>query len=136
MKKLYEHTDTITGEIFKSRVQHHYEPVDPTPFAPPVPTPRLSLRERIERMLYSPVDPLGFISDGTQDDDFTEGDDDPLTESESAYVAQNAVLERYEADRLKAAQEAASPLKPPEATPPAPPPADGPPTPPPAPAKQ
>lgn len=128
MRKQFEHFDVVTGEVFKSPTENHYEHANPIPLAPGVTTPRLSLRERIERMLYTPQDPNSFVADGTSETDFEEFGDDPLTESEASYIAQNTTLERFEAERLaKATLPPASPLPDPlAATPPANPPAEGP----------
>lgn len=115
--------DAFTGEEFQPRVHNHYERNDGVPVAPPVDQPRLSLRERVERMLYSMQSGPEFISDGTPDDDFEEDDAEPLTQAEQAYVAQGAALERREAallasQRTPPAQPSAAPASPQAPNPP------------------
>lgn len=97
--QLVETTDVITGEVFNARTENHYEKNDGIPVAPPVKTPRLSLRERIERMLYTPVDP-NFGQYDDNDADWDDEGDDPLTPDEQRYVEQNAAIEKFEAARI------------------------------------
>lgn len=88
-KKLYEHQDVFTGEIFYSAAQDHYEKVDPKPFAPPVDLPRPSLRQRIENLISRGADPLAqYVHDGSEDTDYEIPDDPdaPLTPSEANYI--------------------------------------------------
>lgn len=133
--------DVFTGEEFvpiNKQTARHYEENDGVPVAPPVNTPRLSLRERVERLLAGGVDLSQGIYDDDDPTDWSDGDDEPLTSAEQAYVEQGLALERAEA-RI-AAQKAAEAAPAPSGTPPsevqapapdaAPnPPADGPPTP-------
>lgn len=122
--------DPFTGEEFHPRSPRHYEAADSVPFAPPVNTPRLSLRERVERLLRGGGQlPAGIYED---DDgaDWSEEGEEPLTPAERAELERIAAGDRLQAARDEQARKAAE--KPPRkskesaATPPADPPAEGP----------
>lgn len=126
--KLYTHVDPFTGEEFKSPVANHYEAVDSVPKAPPVDMPRLTLRERIERMLHGGYDPSSAVYDDDDPDDWSDGDDDPLTPAEQALVTSEQARERLLAAADEAKKQAATPPRPAKASqPPKPPnpPSDG-----------
>lgn len=110
--------DVFTGEEFfpiNGQASGHYEENDGVPVAPPVNTPRLSLRERVERLLAGGVDLSAGVYEDDDPTDWSDDDADPLTPAEQAYVDQGLALERQEA-RL-AAQKAAGASSEPSATP-------------------
>lgn len=115
-KLLYSHVDPFTGEVFSSPLEHHYEVVDSVPFAPPITAPRLSLRERVERLLMSGAQ---LPPDEGDEDDYNFGDDEeePLTAAERALIATERVRE-------EAARRRATPPPSPVQTPPRAPDAD------------
>lgn len=122
--------DPFTGEEFIPRTPRHYEAADSVPFAPPVTTPRLSLRERVERLLSGGGQlPAGIYED---DDltDWSEEGDEPLTAAERGELDRIAAGDRLQAAREEQARKAAAqpPRKSKEgaAPPPADPPAEGP----------
>lgn len=123
-----ELVDPFTGESFRPRTERHYEANDGVPVAPPVDTPRMSLRERVERLLYSGQALPQSQWDDDDPTDWSEDDGEPLTAAEHAYLEQGAALERaIEArNRAQAPSDGPSGLS---ATPPADPPAEGPKTP-------
>lgn len=105
-KDLAEIPDAFTGELFVPRAPNHYEANDGIPFAPPVDRPRMSLRDRVERLLYGG----GQVPDGIYEDhDPTNWDDDgeePLTPAEQAYA--KAVVAAEELENVAAAQRKAA----------------------------
>lgn len=85
--KNFEHTDPVTGEVFKSRAENHYEKNDGVPFAPPVTMKRPSLRQRIENLINRGQDPLAhYVGTEGIDMEVPEDGDAPLTPSEQNYL--------------------------------------------------
>lgn len=132
--------DPFTGEEFvpvNGQAKRHYEENDGVPVAPVVNTPRLSLRERVERLLAGGVDLSQGIYEDDDPTDWSDEDEEPLTPSEKAYIEQGLAVERREAalaaGKAADAAPASSATPPSEVQAPAPgaapnPPADGPPT--------
>lgn len=122
--------DPFTGEEFHPRTRNHYEAADSVPFAPPVSTPRLSLRERVERLLSGGGQLPAGIYEDDDGSDWSEDGEDPLTAAEAAELERIAAGDRLQAARDEQARKAAA--KPSRksnegaATPPADPPAEGP----------
>lgn len=84
---VFEQTDVFTGEEFFSRVERHYEAVDPKPFAPPVTMARPTIRQRVENLLNRGVDPLAhYVGTEGVDLDVPDDPDAPLTDSEMNYI--------------------------------------------------
>lgn len=101
-------TDVFTGEEFfpiNGQASGHYEVNDGVPVAPPVNTPRLSLRERINRLVAGGADLSQGIYEDDDPTDWSDDDADPLTPAEQSYIDQGLALER-QAARI-AAQKAA-----------------------------
>lgn len=106
--------DPFTGEIFTPRTVNHYEHNDGIPVAPPVELPRLTLRQRVERLLASGQPIPGY--DGDEDDSWDE-EDEPLTMAEKQYLNQQDALERRQAALEAAKREASTPPTPAEPKP-------------------
>lgn len=112
----YKITDIVTGEIRNVLSANHYEYNSGLPLAPAVDMPRLSLRERVERLTQSGYDLSSYyhhvpLSDP---DDWSEDDDpDSLTAAEQGYVDHIDFVEELNASKVQKASEDA------QATPPA-----------------
>lgn len=85
--ELHDQVDTLTGELFQSRAENHFENNSGVPFAPPVEGYRPTIRQRVENLLNRGVDPLAHYV-GSEDYDMEVPDDPeaPLTASEEAYI--------------------------------------------------
>lgn len=107
---VYKLTDAFTGEEIETRARNHYEFSDGVPFAPPIDMPRLSLRERVQRLQGAGVDLNRYVPDETDEHDYTDPDDDePMTRAEAAYVALNEHLDHLQAEMQKPASPSPSP---------------------------
>lgn len=101
---VYKITDAYTGEIVERRASNHYEFNSGVPFAPPIDMPRLSLRERVQRLQGAGVNLDRYVPDDSDDHDFTDPDDaEPMTRAETAYVALNDHIDHLQAERTKPA---------------------------------
>lgn len=90
----FQISDVFTGVEARARARNHYEYNSGIPFAPPIDQPRLTLRERVERLQGAGVDLNRYLPDESDDNDFTDPEDaEPLTSAESAYVALNDHLD-------------------------------------------
>lgn len=84
---IFDQVDVFTGEEFKSRVENHYEVVDPVPFAPPVEIQRPTVRQRVENLLNRGIDPLAhYVGHEGVEMDVPDDPDEPLTPSEQNYI--------------------------------------------------
>ena len=111
----YELVDAFTGEAVEVAAANHYEHNDGVPFAPPIEMPRLTLRERVQRLQGAGVDLDRYVPDESEDNDFSDPDDlEPLTHAEAAYVALNDHLDHL-AEQKVAPQAPSSPTPAPAA---------------------
>lgn len=90
----FQITDVFTGVEARARARNHYEYNSGVPFAPPIDTPRLTLRERVERLQGAGVDLNRYVPDESEELDFDDPDDsEPLTQHEEAYARLNEHLD-------------------------------------------
>lgn len=116
--EVYEINDVFTGELVRARARNHYEFNDGVPFAPPIDMPRLTLRERVQRLQGAGVDLNRFVPDNSDDHDFEDPEDsEPMTRAETAYVALNDHLDHLQNERQKtpSPSPAPAPVEPPKA---------------------
>lgn len=104
----YEVTDIVTGEVRPVLAANHYEYNSGIPLAPPVDMPRLSLRERVERLTQAGYDLSSYYHHVpmSDPDDWSEDDDqEPLTPSEAAYVDHIEYMEQQRAAKVQQASQ-------------------------------
>lgn len=121
--------DPFTGEEFEAVATTHYEDNDGVPHTAPVLAPRLTLRQRVERLLSGAQYPDTAWDYGDEDNLAFEEGDEPLTPAERSYLDAGAVLEARERELAtpppaepKASPQAPQPVEPGVASPPATPP--------------
>lgn len=107
---VYSVTDAFNGEVVERRAANHYEYNSGVPFAPPIDLPRLTLRERVQRLQGAGVNLDRYVPDDSEDTDFVDPEDaDPMTPAETAYVALNDHLDHLAEQRSKPPAPVASP---------------------------
>nr|QJB21713.1 MAG: hypothetical protein [Microvirus sp.] len=124
--------DPFTGEVFEAVATTHYEDNDGVPHAAPVLAPRLTLRQRVERLLSGAQYPDTAWDYGDEDNLAFDDGEEPLTPAERSYLDAGAVLEARERDlqrpatpppaEPKPSPQAPQPVEPGVASPPATPP--------------
>jgi len=114
-------TDVFTGEEFTPRAANHYEFNDGVPHAPVVDMPRLTLRERVQRLQGAGVDLDRYLPDDSDELDFEDPEDnEPLTRSEDAYIRLNEHIDFVQAQPQDGGSKPPAPPSPPAAPPEAP----------------
>lgn len=116
----FEVTDVFTGQVLTARARNHYEYNSGVPFAPPIDTPRLTLRERVERLQGAGVDLNRYVPDESEELDFDDPEDsEPLTQHEEAYARLNEHLDYLSTPKPEPVADASGAPPPPAPPPPA-----------------